>query len=103
MIAGSDEGHIRVVNKYFLPVLSRECPTAFIDLLQSMANDILEKKQTSELQVFMLCLNIARRSKLLPDDRSSHVNALIVAIQAFTDLGLPETFFLLLLTNTSST
>jgi hypothetical protein len=34
-----------------------------------MANDIIEKKQTSGLQAFMLCLNIARREKLLPDDR----------------------------------
>lgn len=103
MIAGSDEGHIRVVNKYFLPILSKECPTAFVDLLQNMANDIFAKKETSELQIFMLCLNIARRSKLLPDDRSSHASTLIEAIQAFTDLGLPETFFPFLLTNASPT
>ena len=69
-ISESEENHIRLLNKYFLPTLSKECPHAFTDLLQSMATDILEKKHTSGLQAFMLCLNIARREKLLPDDRT---------------------------------
>jgi len=34
-----------------------------------MANEILETKQTTSLQALMLCFNIARREKLLPDDR----------------------------------
>ena len=101
-ISRSEESHIRLLNKYFLPTLSKECPHAFNDLLQSMANDILEKKQTSGLQAFMLCLNIARREKLLPDDGISNLSAfLIVAILAFTDLGLPSSFFRSLLTTTS--
>ena len=103
-ISGSEEAHIRLLNKYFLPTLSKECPHAFTDLLQSMANDILEKKQTSGLQALMLCLNIARREKLLPDDRTSIlIKVVTIAILAFADMGLPSTFFPSLLTNASTT
>jgi hypothetical protein len=70
VISTSDEAHIRLLNKYFLPTLSKECPYAFTDLLQSMANDILDKKQTTGLQAFMLCLNIAKRNNLLSEDGS---------------------------------
>ena len=70
-----------------------------------MAKDILEKKQTSGLQALMLCLNIARREKLLPDDRTPPLpkNNLIPAILAIAELGLPSPFFSSLLTNSSTT
>jgi hypothetical protein len=70
-ICTSDEAHIRLLNKYFLPTLSKECPDAFTDLLQSMTNDILTKEQTSGLQALMVCCNIAQRNNLLPEDRIS--------------------------------
>ena len=65
----SNEYHIRLLNKYFLPFLSKECPHAFTDLIQRMASEIFETKQTTGLQALILCFNIARREKLLPDDR----------------------------------
>ena len=70
MIGNSNEAHIRLLNKYFLPTLSKECPNAFTDLLQSMARDITEKKQTVGLQALMVCFNIGRRNNVLPDDRN---------------------------------
>ena len=68
-VARAKENHIRLLNKYFLPTLSKECPHAFTDLLQSMADDVIRKKQADGLQALILCLNIARKEKLLPDDR----------------------------------
>jgi hypothetical protein len=102
----SDEYHIRLLNKYFLPFLSKECPRAFTDLIQSMANEIIETKRTTGLQALMLCFNIARREKLLPDDRPSprsYNQSNGTATVAFSEMGLPKTFFHSLLTNESPT
>jgi hypothetical protein len=68
-ITSSNEAHIRLLNKYFLPNLSKNCPQAFTDLLKGMGKDVIETQQTENLQALMVCLNITCRNNILPGDR----------------------------------
>lgn len=69
MVSGSDEVLIRMLNKYFLPTLSKECPSAFTDLLENMAREFSSQRELTALQAFVLCLSIARKNGLLHEDR----------------------------------
>ena len=71
MVSGSDDVVVRMLQKYFLPTLSKECPSAFSDLLESMAKDVDARGQMTGLQAFVICLSIARKNGLLDDDRIS--------------------------------
>jgi len=70
----ADGHHVSLLNKYFLPLLSKESPSVFTDVWQQMANNVISKRDEKALPSLLTCLSIANMNGVCATDRILPVN-----------------------------
>jgi hypothetical protein len=73
VLLNSNENHMSLIHKYFLPLLANESPTAFIDVWKKMAKNVMNQENAKGINGLLLCLNVATSTTDMETDRISGI------------------------------
>jgi len=66
----ADEDHVEHINKYFFPLLSKQFPSAFNNMWESMSRSLIKDRNFKGISSFLLCLSVAKTSGHVEKDRN---------------------------------